>query len=114
MNAANERLKLCMLLMANCGMQQTDISDLRQNEVDWQVGRIRRRRSKTAKHDDVPVADYKLSPRLRLTEQRSDDPERVLLNENGKPLKQTALTDKGHINNDNIKSAYMRACSATS
>jgi integrase len=109
-NAANDRLKLCMLLMANCGMQQTDISDLRQDEVDWQVGRIRRRRSKTAKHDDVPVADYKLWPETfaLLKQQRSDDPVRVLLNENGKPLKQTGLTDKGHTNNDNIKSAYMR------
>ena len=38
---ANERTKLYLLLMLNCGMQQKDISDLQQGDVDWEHGRIR-------------------------------------------------------------------------
>ena len=97
--------------MMNCGMQQSDISDLRHEEVDWRAGRLGRKRSKTKKHGDVPVVVYKLWPETftLLKQQRTNDPERVLLNESGRPLKQTALTDGSHVNNDNIKSAYQAA-----
>jgi integrase len=43
----SERTKLYLLLMANCGMYQSDISDLGTDEVDWKEGRIIRYRSKT-------------------------------------------------------------------
>ena len=49
--------------MLNCGMTQRDISDLKDEEVDWNAGRIRRKRSKTANHDNVPVVEYLLWPR---------------------------------------------------
>src|SRR5262245_31773898 len=41
------KLKLALLLMANCGFTQTDVSDLLDIEVDWVSGRITRKRSKT-------------------------------------------------------------------
>ena len=45
--AAGERLRLFLLLMANCGMYQGDVSDLGEDEVDWQARTITRSRSKT-------------------------------------------------------------------
>ena len=86
--AANERTKLFLLLMANCGMTQMDISDLAQSEVDWRQGRIIRKRSKTKKHEDVPTVNYILWPEtLSLLKQfRSEDAERVLVNKTGQPL----------------------------
>jgi integrase len=52
---SGERLRLFILLMLNCGMYQSDVSDLGENEVDWDAGTIDRPRSKTGK-----VAKYKL------------------------------------------------------
>ena len=49
--------------MLNCGMTQVDISDLHPSEVDWDRGRIRRKRSKTDDHEHVPTVDYPLWPR---------------------------------------------------
>ena len=56
------QLKLHLLLMVNCGMLMTDISDLLQTDVDWRAGRIIRKRSKTEEHEDVPTVSYKLWP----------------------------------------------------
>ena len=87
-DAANDRTKLFLLLMANCGMTQKDISDLKQSEVDWRRGRIIRKRSKTSKHEDVPTVNYKLwlESLVLLKQFRSSDPERVLVNKTGQPL----------------------------
>jgi hypothetical protein len=41
-------LTLHLLLMANCGFTQQDVSDLSQDEVDWQLGTITRKRSKVS------------------------------------------------------------------
>jgi integrase len=60
--AAPGQLKLHLLLMANCGYTQTDIAELRPDQVDWKAGRIKRKRSKTENHADVPEVDYKLWP----------------------------------------------------
>ena len=46
--AAGERLRLVLLLMANCGMYQSDVSDLGEDEVDWQARTVTRSRSKPA------------------------------------------------------------------
>ena len=59
---ATGQLKLHILLMLNCGYRSTDISDLRDDQVDWTEGRIKRKRSKTENHEDVPEVDYKLWP----------------------------------------------------
>jgi len=42
--AAPGQLRLHLLLMANCGMTQQDVSDLKPTEVDWKEGRIKRKR----------------------------------------------------------------------
>jgi hypothetical protein len=45
--------RLQVLLMLNCGMTGIDISDLRQDEVDWRAGVVTRQRSKTRKHHET-------------------------------------------------------------
>jgi integrase len=60
--AAKGQLRLHLLLMANCGMTQVDVSDLLQSEVDWRDGRIIRKRSKTKDQPNVPTVNYKLWP----------------------------------------------------
>lgn len=61
---ATGQLKLHLLLMLNCGFYQSDISDLRHDEVDLEKGYITRQRSKTRQHhgDKVPTVAYKLWP----------------------------------------------------
>ena len=78
--------RLHFLLMLNCGMLARDISDLRQDQVDWKKGLITRKRSKTQDHADVPVVRYKLWGQTwkELKKWRSDDPEIALLTHTGK------------------------------
>lgn len=67
---ASDRTKLYVLLMLNCGMTQKDIADLLVDEVEWQEGRIIRKRSKTGDCENVPEVNYKLWPEtLRLSSQ---------------------------------------------
>jgi len=110
LNAATDRTKLYILLMINCGMQQKDISDLRQDEVDWKQGRVIRKRSKTKKQKGVPEVDYLLWPEtFRLLKAfRSKDPQRVLLTHEEKPLKQEEIIGRKVCKSDNIVSAYRR------
>ena len=61
-DGATGQLRLHLLLMLNCGMTQSDIADLQDSEVDWDAGRIVRKRGKTKDHDDVPMVDYLLWP----------------------------------------------------
>lgn len=112
---ASERTRLYLLLMLNTGMQQKDISDLRHDEVDWNKGRIIRKRSKTQHAgEQVPVVDYLLFAQTfeLLKRHRSDDPVRVLVNEKGQPLKSEQIREDGKlIKRDNIKSAFDRLVS---
>ncbi len=82
------RTKLFLLLMLNCGMYQSDISDLRREEIDWERGVITRRRSKR-RRGGLVVA-YKLWPETLelLGRFGSPDGERVLTSEDGNPLVQ--------------------------
>ena len=59
-HAASERMKLCILLMLNCGYGAAEIGSLKRSEVDFVSGRISRKRSKTKKHKTTPVVSYKL------------------------------------------------------
>ena len=81
------QLKLHLLLMLNCGMTQVDIADLQPGEVDWDRGRIARKRSKTAAHEHVPTVEYPLWPNTRglLRQFGLRDGERALLTESGRP-----------------------------
>jgi hypothetical protein len=98
--------------MLNCGMTQKDVSDLLASEVEWDEGRIIRKRSKTADEANVPVVNYKLWPEtLRLLRQEStvESAGRLLLNANGDPLWAEEITDNGRYQKtDNIKNAFNR------
>ena len=68
--AADGQLRLALLLMANAGMTQVDISELQHTEIDWKDGTITRKRSKTKNHAHVPTVTYYLwAPTLDLLRQ---------------------------------------------
>jgi integrase len=95
--AATGALKLALLLMANCGMTQKDVSDLQDSEVDWVGGRIIRRRSKTREKENVPVVNYLLWPTTwELLQAHRSGQETVLLTKAGKPYLRVGLTGKGN------------------
>jgi integrase len=109
---ATGRTRLYILLMLNCGMTQKDIADLRHSEVDWDAGRIIRKRSKTADKENVPVVNYHLWPetlRLLRQERAAKSKDQVLLNSNGSPLWYEEIDAEGkYRKNDNVKSAFER------
>jgi len=115
LNEAPERLKLHLLLMMNCGYTQSDLSDLRHEQIDWRGGRIVRRRSKTDDGhggNDVPVVDYLLWPETMrlLKKHRSDkrDHETVFVTEKGGLLVSKSLKDGRLSKSDNVQSMYRR------
>jgi integrase len=102
------KLKLGLLLMANCGMTQADVSDLLDSEVDWAAGRVIRKRSKTAAHDHTPTVNYKLWPStFRLLQQYRSGTERVLLTESGKPFVRKELASGRMRKADGFASNYV-------
>lgn len=118
--AANDRTRLYALLALNCGFYSSDIASLAVSEVDFVEGRITRRRHKTQDHDTVPTISWKLWPEtLRLlTQERNPAISRgkngngellVLLNDEGRPLRTSELTDKFR-KTDNVRNAINRVC----
>ena len=109
---AKEKTRLYILLMLNCGMYPQDITFLQQNEVDWEQGRINRKRTKTRdRSEKVPKVDYPLwrETFALLTKHRSNDPNLVLLNREGKPLLTEKQSKNGKLSrNQNIQFAYRR------
>jgi integrase len=116
------RTKLYLLLMLNCGMYQSDISDLGCDEVDWDKGVIERPRSKTPRG---PKAKYKLWPETFRLLQKYRNSDRTILNKHGavrvlatrkgrplvlKRLKVDAAGKEKLSRSDSIKSAYRRLC----
>lgn len=105
---ATGRLRLNLLLMINCGFTQRDISDIHPDEVDWSLGTITRKRSKTQRFESVRIVRYQLWPEtfslLRLY--RSQDPDHVLLTQNGRPW---VVRDTKEY--DSIKTMYVYLCS---
>ena len=106
-HASPGQLKLHLLLMVNTGMTQQDVSDLQDDEVDWQEGRIIRRRSKTSDNENVPVVNYKLWSRTfdLLKEYRSGSPT-VLLTASGKPFVRKEMVKGKLVKADNIRSNF--------
>ncbi len=105
------REEMYLLLMLNCGMYPVDIAMLRQTEVDWEAGRISRKRSKTRnRSENVPCVDYPLWPRTfdLLKENRSNHRELVLLNYNGTPLWKEIEKDGKIFRVSNIKCSFFR------
>ena len=84
---SRDTIRLMVLLALNCGMTQIDISDLSHDEVDWEGGRLKRKRSKTSDHANVPMVEYPLWPETLalLNKLRSSDPTRVLVTKSGRP-----------------------------
>jgi integrase len=108
--AAPGKLKLALLLMANCGMTQKDVSDLQDAEVYWKAGRVIRKRSKTATHENVPKVNYKLWPLTfeLLKQYRSENPDHVLLTEGGEPFVRTDLKEGSKLSKaDGFASNYV-------
>jgi integrase len=109
---ASDRTRLYILLMLNCGMTQKDISDLDVTEVDWDAGRVTRKRSKTKGFENVPIVRYPLwSETLDLLRQECSgaDAGSVLLNSKGNPLIYSEVgADNRLKRNDNVRSAYER------
>ena len=107
--AASERTTLYILLALNCGFYGVDIAALRQDEVDWQAGRISRQRTKTRNRSkSVPKVSYMLWRQTfdLLKKNRSNHPDLVLLNENRKPLWSESEKHGKFNRNNNVKTAY--------
>ena len=92
-------------------MTQRDISDLTQDQVNWEQGIITRKRSKTANHENVPTVSYPLwSSTLSLLRQfHNKEAPTVLTTENGKRLKTEYISEEGKYRKiDNIQAAFIR------
>ena len=109
---ASERTRLYLLLTLNTSMTQKDIADLDCSEVDWEQGRIIRKRSKTRSSEQVPLVNYKLWPEtmVLLKKHRSrNSAGRVLLNARGEPLWQEQIDANGkYKKQDNVRNAFGR------
>jgi len=116
LNAANPRLRLCILLTLNCGFGSAEIGRLTKDEYNPSTGRIYHKRYKTEKSDRVPIVCYKLwNETKELLDQelanrpnypqRSESAEYLLINSNGTPLWSESI-DKGK--SDNITCAFKR------
>src|SRR5205085_2703697 len=90
----NELVEVSLLLFANCGFTQSDVSELRRSEIA--DGRIIRKRSKTRKHENCPTVNYKLWPITWQALQREigkhKHQELAVVDANGNPLKSVTLT----------------------
>jgi integrase len=100
-------LRLHLMLMANTGMGQKDISDLSPEEIVWEEGRIDRRRSKTKKIK-TPYVSWQLWPETwRLLQQYAHkEGKHALLTESGKPWVRKEIVNGRISKSDNIKSLY--------
>jgi len=112
---ATGQTRLHFLLGLNCGMTAQDISDLQQSQVDWALGTITRKRSKTAIHEDVPVVCYKLWPEtLGLLKEYRSDKDTVLVTKTGKPWIQSSYDGGGkYQHSDSIASCFKNVCDKT-
>ncbi len=110
LSGASSSTRLYLLLMLNCGYQQQDIAELKRQEIDWERGRIARKRSKTGNHANVPIVEYRLWDETfaLLKKHGRTDTELVLLNQKGGPLKAEMLVNGKIKKIDNIRSAYNR------
>jgi hypothetical protein len=100
-DAAGDRLRLCYLLMLNCGMQQADISALRRDEVHGAT--LTRRRSKTQVLATYPLWPDTLQLLQRLTQRAGD---LALLTSQGNPL----ANNRGSPRYDTIQQMHGRLC----
>lgn len=108
---ATGQLRLHLLLMANTGLLQKSISDLRPDAFDPATGHLTYRRGKTAAFEDVPTVRYLLWPSTQALLERYAKPlgaERLLLTESGRPFVRDELRAGRRHRCDNIASNYAR------
>lgn len=105
--ASTGQTRLHLLLMANCGFYPIDISDLKDKEVEWEAGRIVRKRSKTDQHEDVPTVDYKLWPEtFALLKRYRSGTERALLTKTGRFWVHNRREDGKLVSCNSVESNY--------
>lgn len=107
LDAADERLRLYLFLMVQCGMYQADLTNLLKEEIDLDAGTLTYGRRKNEKHDDQIRPTYQLWPETLdlLRRHLSDHPTLALTTERGTPLTQTVPTRY-----DTIHQRYLRLC----
>jgi integrase len=92
-------IKAWLLLMANCGFTQQDVSDLKQEEVDWKSGTITRKRSKKERKNEeqIPTVCYKLWKETldALKPYRKSKKTTVFANRDGNPLVRATISESG-------------------
>jgi hypothetical protein len=107
-DASTGQLTLHLLLMANCGFAQQDVSELVQDEVNWKHGTITRQRSKTRHHEDVPTVTYQLWKRTfaLLKQYSQQEGDLVLRTKSGQPWLTKRQVNGKFNRTDNTKSVY--------
>lgn len=106
-DAATGQLRLHLMLMINCGMTHIDISDLQDPEVDWESGRITRKRSKERNEKNVPTVQYLIWPQtLDLLRRYRSGGKTVLLTESGKRWVRKEIVGGRLVKSNNINSNY--------
>ena len=111
--AAPGQLKLHLLFMLNFRFLQQDVSDLAWAEVDWENGRITRKRSNTDDKAGVPTLSYRLWPQtLELLRRfRSNHPTLALTTQSGRSWVRDFIDEKGIRRRvDAVKSDYAHLC----
>lgn len=93
-----QRYQCWIMLMLNCGFTQTDLNELKKEEIDLKAGRIVRVRTKGEFYDDPPIVNYKLWNKtlelLKLEMSKHDHPELALLATRGaRIINETLVTD---------------------
>jgi hypothetical protein len=109
--AATGRLKVELMLMANCGFYQVDAADLKHVEVDWKAGTIKRKRSKTKGVENAPTVTYYIWPTTLelLRKAASNDGPLVLATKNGLATVRDQITEEGKaVRTDSTAQAYAR------
>ncbi|MDR3618237.1 MAG: tyrosine-type recombinase/integrase [Paludisphaera borealis] len=106
---SEERTKLYILLMLNAGMYQSDIADMTKAEVDWNVGLIKRARSKT-KDRGGPVVTHRLWPETfhLLVKHRAEVGPLALLDDDGRPVVERWIENGKLKKRDLIDAAWRR------
>ena len=112
-DAADQRLRCFMALALNCGYGQTDISDLKVSDVEWEKGIIDRLRSKTGvrqRHKLWPIT-LELLQKERNPKAQGED--RVFTTSLGLPLVHDVIIDGKRKKSDSIKCCFWRVQNKT-
>jgi len=112
-SAASERTRMFLLLALNCGMGQSDVSDLRVGEIDIVEERIVRKRTKTSVHSEFklwPLTVEMLKKHGNIDGKPTD---RVFLSKSGHPLVREYFVDDKFKRTDAIRSAFFRLMKKT-